>query len=147
MKITTHKVTKPTQEIAIALGSLMPDLSDNYSSEQISLKILQKLSDDPQKALIVAKYKGEIVGCAVLNLIITLHKPKAWLEDFVVSSGTDIRGKGVGYAIWQEIVRWVEQQGATLEFTSSEKRVEAHRFYKKQGANIKDTCVFFFEPN
>ena len=84
-----------------------------------------------------------IVGSATLSLVmggISAGKV-AYLEDFAVS--TKIQGQGIGGKIWDEIINWCKQKNvSSLEFTSKPSRVEAHAFYKKRGAGIRDTSAF-----
>ena len=67
---------------------------------------------------------------------------------FTRYSGTAMKGKGIGSQIWEEILNWGRKKGCKrLEFTSSGKGKKAHavEFYKKKGAEIRDTNSFRIE--
>ena len=83
-----------------------------------------------------------MVGTATLNLIVGTAGEKAWLEDFVTSSEESVRGKGMGYAIWGELLNWCREREVNLSFTSNPDREAARRFYERQGAEIIATTVF-----
>ena len=140
-----EKVAEVSEQLAIELGALMPDLSDSLPSDSIALGLLAAIIDSPDRDLFVARVNGKLVGSAVMNLISFTSGKKAWLEDFVVSSDESIRDTGVGYSLWQEIVVWSSERKAPLEFTSAATRKKAHEFYHRQGAFIKPTSVFRYE--
>jgi len=140
-----ERITEVTTETAIGIGKLMPDLSVKLHNKPVDLDLLRNIVESPDKDLFIARVNGKIVGSAVMNLIIFSSGKKAWLEDFVVSSDDQIRGSGIGYALWQEIVSWSREREAPLEFTSSPLRELAHKFYRRQGAIIKPTAVFHLD--
>ncbi|MEI6581786.1 MAG: GNAT family N-acetyltransferase [bacterium] len=140
-----EKVAEVSEQLAIELGALMPELSDSLPSDSIDLGLLAAIIDSPDRDLFVARVNGKLVGSAVMNLISFTSGKKAWLEDFVVSSDESIRDTGVGYSLWQEIVVWSSERKAPLEFTSAATRKKAHEFYHRQGAFIKPTSVFRYE--
>jgi hypothetical protein len=65
---------------------------------------------------------------------------KIWLEDFVSDPNSGVQG--AASAVWNEMGKICLQNNAKLRFTSKALREEAHRFYKKRGAQIIDTTVF-----
>jgi len=140
-----ERVVEATEQLAFDVGSLMPDLSDSLSDIPIELDFLTQIVESPDRDLFVARLNGRIVGSAVMNLIVFTTGKKAWLEDFVVTSDESIRGSGIGFALWKEIINWSREREAPLEFTSSTLRERAHEFYHRQGAKIKPTSVFHFD--
>jgi len=142
-----ERVVEVSVETANGIGELMPDLSVRLSDNPIDLELLKTIVESPDRDLFIARLNGRIVGSAVMNLLVFTSGKKAWLEDFVVSSDENIRGSGVGYALWQKIVAWSQERQAPLEFTSSPVRKPAHEFYYRQGAVIKPTTVFHLDTN
>lgn len=140
-----ERVVEVTAETAQGIGELMPVLSTKLTDNPIDLEVLNSIVESPDRDLFIARLKGRIVGSAVMNLIVSTSGKKAWLDDFVVSSDENIRGSGVGYALWQHIVAWSQERQAPLEFTSSPVRERAHEFYHRQGAEIKPTAVFHLD--
>lgn len=84
----------------------------------------------------------EIVGIATLSIIMgPIVRKVAYLEDFVTDSSK--RGKGIGSALWDEMLVWAKEKGCTeLCFTSGHGREAAQEFYKNRGASIYDTNYF-----
>ena len=84
----------------------------------------------------------EIVGIATLSIIMgPIVRKVAYLEDFVTDSSK--RGKGIGSALWDEMLVWAKEKGCTeLCFTSGYDREAAQEFYKNRGASIYDTNYF-----
>ena len=84
----------------------------------------------------------EIVGIATLSIIMgPIVRKVAYLEDFVTDSSK--RGKGIGSALWDEMLVWAKEKGCTeLCFTSGHGREAAQEFYKNRGAEIYDTNYF-----
>lgn len=141
--VIVERVSEYSPEVAEGIGRLMPDLSERMSAEPIDEQILRDIIDSPDREQLIARMHGRIVGAATLN---TLLGPaagrKAWLEDFVVSSDESVRGTGVGYLIWQEMISWCQEQGKPLNFSSHPSREKAHEFYLRNGAEIRETTVF-----
>lgn len=109
--------------------------------EEIRQLVEQVLRSD-QRVLLVARWRGAIVGIATLSLMIGIAAGRTvYLNEFVTDEA--IRRKGVGSKLWQVMLDWSRQHDATmLVFTSNPKRQDAHRFYSAKGATIYDTRVF-----
>jgi GNAT superfamily N-acetyltransferase len=59
---------------------------------------------------------------------------RCWVEDFAVHP--DRRSQGVGKALLEDVRGWARERGAThLELDSADARVDAHRFYEREGAD------------
>ena len=128
-------------EDAAEIGRLMPQLSANFSDDPIQEDVLRAVIESPHHEQLVARASEKIVGAAALSLIMGAGaRQKAWLEGFVSDKNSGI--KGVGQALWDEMIVWCEEKQADLVFTSHSSREAAHAFYLKQGAYIRDTTVF-----
>lgn len=130
------------KEDAKELGGLMQTLSSRFDGSPIAKEAIAAMIDSPDRAQLVARIEGKIVGTASLNILAGLGSGKsAYLHEFVTSD--EVRGKGVGSLLWNEAVEWAKGQGATyLEFTSSDAHSSAHSFYTSRGAVKRDTNVF-----
>jgi GNAT superfamily N-acetyltransferase len=62
-----------------------------------------------------------------------------FLEDFVTNP--EVRGRGIGDKVWQEMLTWCRENDVNLSFTSKPSRELAHKFYKNHGAEIRNTTV------
>lgn len=128
---------------AAQIGKLLASLSDKFDGSPISGQLLRNIIDSPyHEQLIARSSEGVVVGAATLNIIMGAGiGRKAWLDDFVVDPS--LQGSGVGSLMWDAMIEWCKLHNiAMLSFTSNPKRVAAHRFYLKRGAEIYETDYF-----
>jgi len=139
--ISIERLTAYSQKDAIDIGRLMPFLSQRMNDKPIDQKLLTQIIESPYHEQIVARLNGKIVGAATLSIIMGPAVGKqARLEGFVTDP--EIRGRGIGSRIWDEILLWCNERDIDLEFTSNPSRAAAHRFYLTRGAEIRDTTTF-----
>lgn len=131
-----------SEDLSIKIGKLMPILSGSLSDQPIKPEILKDIIDSPYHGLFVAKNDSEIIGVAVLSIVMGIDIGRnAYLESFVVSSTA--QGQGVSGKMWDEMINWAKQKSCQkLEFTSNPKRQRAIAFYQKHGAEIYPTNFF-----
>jgi GNAT superfamily N-acetyltransferase len=143
LKVEVQKVVEYSKELAVGIGQLMLHIDRSMASRPIAKDKIEKIIASDDKALFVANIEGVIAGMATMNIINGLARDKAWLRDFVVVE--EYRKKGVGDALWQEIVRWCKSKDVDLLFASDDtsERVDARRFYEKHGAKMLTTNLFF----
>jgi len=145
--ISIGVMTEYDPEIAEEMGRLLCDLSSHYDGEPVAREVIEEIIDSPLHDIIVAFDDEKLVGMASVSAVCgALIGKNEYLEDFVVSK--DCQGKGIGSQIWEEILNWGRKKGCKrLEFTSSGKGKKAHavEFYKKKGAEIRDTNCFRIE--
>lgn len=59
---------------------------------------------------------------------------RCWVEDFAVDP--ECRSQGLGKALLEAMRGWARERGAThLELDSADARLDAHRFYEREGAD------------
>ena len=138
--IHVERLMEYSEEDATGIGKLMPRLSERLSDAPIPEDLLREIIDSPHHDQLVARLESRIVGAATLS---TLYGPAAgkqgWLNDFVTERGI----KGAGSLIWEEMGKWCKENGIyVLNFTSGNDRTEAHEFYDRKGAEIRDTTVY-----
>lgn len=138
--LVIERLDKYNYDDAVGIGKLMPFLAERFSDKPMGIDTLQEIISSPHQVQIVARLDNEIVGTATLSLILGPVTRTAYLSDFVTNP--NIRGKGVGGMIWDEMINWCKEKDANLTFTSSSKREQAHRFYLDRGSKIYDTTVF-----
>ena len=64
---------------------------------------------------------------------------RAWVEDLAVDP--EHRSRGAGKALLDAAKDWARERGAThLELDSAEARVDAHRFYEREGPAYRSIC-------
>lgn len=101
---------------------------------------LAEAIDSPGSTVFVAidERSDSIVGfcTAYLDLLSVRYGLRCWVEDLAV--GPEHRSRGVGAGLLEAARRWAAESGAShLELDSGEARVEAHRFYEREGANVR----------
>lgn len=140
-EVSVERLTEYSFEDAAGIGRLMPFLSERLSPDPIPEDLLREIINSPHHEQLVARLDSLIVGAATLSI---LMGPAAgtvgYLEDFVTDS--ELRGRGIGDRVWNEMMKWCNERGVGLEFTSKPSRKAAHSFYLSHGAMIRDTTVF-----
>ncbi len=119
--------TNLTNEDIAQINHLIAELVGEQGSV-VDKEILQQIIKSESHVLLLARLSGEIVGMATLALLIgPAAGRKIYLDDFVTNP--TIQGKGVGSKLWEAILDWGRQHGATkLEFTSRPTRQVAQKF-------------------
>jgi ribosomal protein S18 acetylase RimI-like enzyme len=136
-----ERVYEITDELAQAFQHLVPQLTTKHPPP--SLVELQALISFPGSVLLVARNGagGPIVGSATLSILHTPTGIHARLEDVVVDDS--MRGKGIGGALTQEVLRLAKESGADyIALTSNPKREAANRLYQRVGFQKWETNVY-----
>jgi GNAT superfamily N-acetyltransferase len=95
-------------------------------STAIAAGRLRATMADDRAAVLVADANNTIVGFATVYLDIV------WVEDLAVAP--DRRSGGIGKALLDAAKAWARDRGASwLGLESSAARVDAHRFYEREG--------------
>jgi ribosomal protein S18 acetylase RimI-like enzyme len=95
---------------------------------------LELLLESPHAYLVVAVYRGEVVGMATLQLVISTAEGgyAGLIEDLVVSESH--RGEGVGQEIMDHLTKWAADKGLSrLQLLADQDNRPALDFYHKQG--------------
>lgn len=86
-------------------------------------------------AILLADEGGRLVGLcsAYLDLLSVRYGLRCWVEDLAVDP--ERRSRGIGSRLLAAARRWASERGAShLELDTGEKRVDAQRFYEREGA-------------
>ncbi len=142
MKITT--LTKYDKPIADRVRELLIQLSRSGKDrgeipEEWFKALIESNSHD---MLLATNDDNKIIGIATLSIVMgPIVRKVAYLEDFVTDA--EVRGQGVGSALWDAMLDWARDKGCTeLCFTSGHGREAAQAFYLHKGAKIYDTNFF-----
>ncbi|MFD1744527.1 GNAT family N-acetyltransferase [Rhizobium helianthi] len=117
-----------------ALGRTREVVSDPVDRRYV--EAFEDISDDKNQYLAVAAtQRGEVVGCLQISFLPGLSRLGLWrgqIESVRVASSH--RGQGLG----KQMILWaIEQCRAhgcgTVQLTSDNRRVDAHRFYESLG--------------
>jgi GNAT superfamily N-acetyltransferase len=85
--------------------------------------------------VLVAVVDGAVAGlCTIYDDIDSVRfGRRAWVEDLAVDP--ERRSQGIGKALLDAAKQWAREHGAShLELDSADARVDAHRFYEREGA-------------
>ncbi|CAM3733145.1 GNAT family N-acetyltransferase [Marinicrinis lubricantis] len=119
------------------LYRLYKSLVPNSKRMQVLEKQIETIRHDPNNLLLVYEEKGIIIGTLTLNICLqALHgmRPYGIIENIVVDEMH--RSRGVG----SELLQYVEEYCRSLNcrkimLLSHSSRIEAHRFFEREGFN------------
>lgn len=134
---------KYTPEVAARVRELLIQLSRSGKDKgEIPEDWFTDIINSPWHDLLVAEEDGNILGIASVSVTMGPGiRKNAYLEDFVADA--EVRGKGVGTAIWNAYEEWAKEKGCkNLEFTCGHGREKSQEFYKNHGAEVYDTNFF-----
>ena len=130
-----------TTELRDALAKLLPQLNPNLAVPD--LERLERLVEDPDVVLLIARDGDEVVGTTTVIVYTTPFWIKARLDEVVVDAAA--RGKGVGEALVREAIEVGRRKGAQvveLQSGRGPNRVDAHRLYERIGFRTRDSDLF-----
>lgn len=100
-----------------------------------------------EAATVLVAHVGErIVGIctAYIDLLSVRYGVRCWVED--LATDPDFRSAGIGRELLAGARDWAVAHGAShLELDSGEARLDAHRFYEREGATRRSIC-FGWDP-
>ena len=132
-----------TPEIANRVRELLIQLSRSGKDRgEIPEDWFKDLIESDYHDMLLAIDDDKIIGIATLSVTMgPITRKNAYLEDFVTDQ--ECRGKGVGSALWNEMLVWAKEKGCkNLCFTCGQGREKSQEFYKNHGAEIYDTNFF-----
>jgi GNAT superfamily N-acetyltransferase len=91
--------------------------------------------DSAETNVLIAVAGGRVAGfcTAYLDILSVRFGLRCWVEDLAVDPGH--RSLGIGSALLAAAREWAASRGAShLELDSGAARVDAHRFYEREGA-------------
>ncbi|WP_144113868.1 GNAT family N-acetyltransferase [Paraburkholderia sp. BCC1886] len=121
----------PNDSVAIAV--LMHQLGYDISLERIRENLSSSV-ESASDAVLVACEDDIAVGCVSLHALPLFHMLGSLgrITSFVVDEKH--RGRGIGQMLIQAADRWFVSVGCVkAEVTSGDVRIEAHRFYEREG--------------
>lgn len=88
----------------------------------------------PGREVLVAQVQGTVVGVLVWQLQSPLHVDERWGRVSALVVSDTVRSQGVGAALLAAAEQQARAAGCVqLELSSGERRVDAHRFYEREG--------------
>jgi GNAT superfamily N-acetyltransferase len=128
---------------AAAVSRLVEQLGYQRTPEQVAAWI-QTASGSRQA--FVSSVDGEVVGWIAVSIEHPLQSPAyALIGGLVVKDG--LRGHGMGRALCLRAEAWAWEQGVEqLRVTSRSTRLDAHRFYLRDGYRQLKVSLVFEKP-
>jgi len=102
---------------------------------------LVRAATSEASTVLVAREDERVVGMCTVYLDIESVRfgRRAWVEDLMVDPKR--RSRGIGKRLLDAAKSWARDRGAThLELDSAEARVDAHRFYEREGPSTRSIC-------
>lgn len=131
------ELRKATVEDIPGLDKVMQVISDGPGDREKMAELIENISRDRQKYLLVAvnRENGEIIGSllgVVFEDICGDCRPILLVENVAVLD--KCQGQGVGRRMFEEIERWGREMDCHYEMlVSGMNRTGAHKFYKRIG--------------
>lgn len=121
------------------LVQLFRQLGYAIGASELWERLLAYEESDSDLAL-VAEIGGEVVGAIVLHIIAPLHERGKWGRISALVVDENIRRRGIGTTLLKAADDFFVGRGCNrVELTSSDRRLEAHRFYLAKGYEIRST--------
>lgn len=118
----------------LSIGTARAELSHNSALEDY-LRVFKEFSKIPGHELLVADYKGEVVGTIVFLIVPNLsHRALPWalVENVVVDE--NYRRHGIGKLLMDYAITRAKKAGCyRIALSSDKRRKEAHQFYRSLG--------------
>ena len=96
----------------------------------------QRQHKDENMHCLVAEERGKIIGCLNLRFEYQLHHADKIAEIMEFCVGEENRSGGIGKKMFDYAVEVARQQGCgKIELCTNQLRIDAHRFYERQGMN------------
>ncbi len=128
----TPLVRSATPEDAEAIGALIVALGYEAATAEVAAR-LEAIEESGQSVL-VAEIDGEVIGCLSTSMMIVLHRPAPVGRISMMVVDERLRGKGVGAQMIAAAEKLLAGKGCQLvEVTSNLRRVDAHRFWERNG--------------
>ena len=144
MNIKIRKATKNDMGQVLELIKELAVFEKEPNAVEVTVKDLQRegFGDAPLFTSFVAEIASEIIGIAIIYFRFSTWKGRTiHLEDLIVKE--KMRGKGVGEALYTEVIKYGFDQGVKrIEWNVLDWNEGAIKFYERTGARIaKDWSV------
>jgi len=128
----TPLVRSATPSDAEAIGALIVELGYEASTGDVAARL--GAIERAGQAVLVAEIDGEVIGCLSTSMMTVLHRPAPVGRISMMVVDERFRGKGVGAQMASAAEKLLADKGCRLvEVTSNLRRVDAHRFWERNG--------------
>jgi len=114
-----------------------------YTRSEQEIRDWIAAADASRQAALVACYGGEVAGWIEVSIERHLQSaPLALIGGLVVAEG--LRGKGIGRELCRAAEAWAWKHAVEkVRVTSRSTRIDAHRFYTRDGYGVVKTSLIF----
>lgn len=117
----------------IAISALLTQLGYPGTEDHLSAN-LEKMLSQPQSRVLVYEDEGSVVGFIAIDFLTQLVVKGDFIRISCFSVDEDIRGKGIRKALEDYITKLGKERNCDrIEVHCHSRRVDAHRFYYRQG--------------
>jgi len=97
---------------------------------------------------LVGEMSAQVVGAIVLHVLSPLHEPGKWGRISALVVDENMRRRGIGTELLHAADDFfISRECTRVELTSSERRLDAHRFYLANGYEIRSKHFVKHYPN
>ncbi|SDU71721.1 GNAT family N-acetyltransferase [Jiangella alkaliphila] len=119
---------------AEAVAELLDQLGYPQDGSAATAARLRAWTRDPASAAYVADDGGDVLGVVAVHISSFFERDGAWARIVALVVADRARGRGVGSQLVAEAESFAADHGcARMEVTSSDRRHEAHAFYRGRG--------------
>lgn len=123
---------RPTDAAAAAV--LLDQLGYPQDGEAAVSARLAAWTEDPSSAVFAAESEGNVLGLIAVHICPHFERDGAWGRIVALVVAEDARGRGVGGRLVAAAEAFAAARGCQrMEVTSSDRRREAHEFYRNRG--------------
>jgi GNAT superfamily N-acetyltransferase len=123
-----HATDAPVvNELLDQLGYPQPDIATTATR-------IQTWDEDSSSAAYVADAEGNLLGLVAVHLCPFFERPGSWGRIVALVVSEQARGQGVGGQLVSAAESFATSRGCVrMEVTSSDRREDAHKFYRGRG--------------
>ncbi|ALG06993.1 GNAT family N-acetyltransferase [Kibdelosporangium phytohabitans] len=119
---------------AAAVDELLHQLGYPQDDTAATATRIQTWRDDPANAAYVADADGDLLGLIAVRVNPFFERPGSWGRIVALVVSDQVRGQGVGRRLVAVAESFAASHGCVrMEVTSSDRRRDAHEFYRRGG--------------
>lgn len=127
---------RPTDAAAAAV--LLRQLGYPQDGEAAVAARLAAWTGDPSSAAFAAEAEGNVLGLIAVHVCPHFERDGSWGRIVALVVAEDARGQGVGGRLVAAAESFAADRGCErMEVTSSDRRQDAHEFYRRRGYTVQ----------
>lgn len=119
---------------APAVNELLGQLGYPQDDQAATARRIQSWSDDPTSAAFAAEDGDQLLGVIAVHLCPYFERDGSWGRIVALVVSDQVRGRGVGSELVAAAESFAVSHGCLrMEVSSSDRRQDAHAFYRRRG--------------